>query len=139
MIANCRNLWLCRRAGVTEIFNIFKTRTRVVACSQVDVCAELPLSTQITYTLSPFEATLGVIDAESVLLRRPFDFAVNVSPPSVLALNIISVFPGVLSLHATYTLSPDTAIAGSTEEPEFELRLSVSLNEITPSATRSAG
>ena len=102
------------------------------------VFAEPPLSTQTTYTLSLFEATLGVIDAESVLLRRPFDFAVNVSPPSVLALNIISAFPGVLSLHATYTLSPDAAIAGSTEKPKFELRLSVSLNEITPSATRSA-
>jgi hypothetical protein len=105
----------------------------------MSVFAEPPLSTQTTYTLLPFEATLGVIDAESVLLRRPFDFAVNVSPLSVLALNIISAFPGVLSLHATYTLSPDAAIAGSTEEPEFELRLSVSLNEITPSATWSAG
>ena len=80
---------------------------------------KLSFSIQATYTWFPAETTFGISDASAVLLRRPFDLLVNVSPPSVLALNIISQLPGVLSLHTTYTLLPEADIAGSTEAPEL--------------------
>src|SRR5439155_1393719 len=73
-------------------------------------------SFQIAYTLSVPEATSCGADDCVVLLLR-FSGVLKVVPPSRLAAKNISLFPGSLSCHTTYTLVPDRAICGSNESP----------------------
>jgi hypothetical protein len=94
---------------------------------------ELSFSIHTTYTSFPEDDIFGVSDAAAVLVRRPSDPVLKVLPPSVLALNIISLLPGVLSLHTTYALFPEADIAGSTEAPEFVLRFFILSNSVTAS------
>jgi hypothetical protein len=76
-------------------------------------------SIHTTYTLLPDTAIAGL--DKNALVWLKLIVLPNVAPPSVLLLYNISKFPDDLSAHTTYTLFPDTAIAGTSENPPLLL------------------
>jgi hypothetical protein len=62
-----------------------------------------------------------------------FLFADQELPPLADFTKYTSWFPGVLSLHATYTLAPCTAMDGDRESPAFAVNLVAGVHVIPPS------